>query len=63
MADKGGGGSTGTYNTSFNGIHNHVAVTTVSGVTGDGTPTLSAPAGGNTDITNKYYVLAFIMKI
>ena len=63
MADKGGGGSTGQYWTTFAGIHNHAATTSIGGVTGDGTPALSAPVGSNIDITNKYYVLAFIMKV
>jgi len=43
--------------------HNHSVVNTVGGQTGDGTPTLTAPSGANVDITNKYYVLAFIMKL
>lgn len=43
--------------------HNHSVVNTVGGQTGDGTPALTAPSGANVDITNKYYVLAFIMKL
>lgn len=45
-----------------NNTHNHGATTSVNGVTGDGTPALSAPNGGPVNITNKYHVLAFIMK-
>ena len=48
-------------NTSTN-THNHGAITSVNGVTGDGTPALSAPNGAPVNITNKYHVLAFIMK-
>jgi len=43
--------------------HNHAASTILGGQTGDGTPTLSAPNGSSVDITNKYYTLAFIMKL
>ena len=43
--------------------HTHAAQTLLSGTTGDGTPALSAPQGANVDITNKYYTLAFIMKL
>ncbi|QDP52766.1 MAG: hypothetical protein Unbinned838contig1000_17 [Prokaryotic dsDNA virus sp.] len=64
MADKGGGNSVGQYWTTWAGIHNHQATTNISGQTGDGTSSgLSAPNGANVDITNKYYVLAFIMKL
>jgi len=43
--------------------HNHTVSNTMGGQSGDGTPALSAPNGGNINITNKYYVLAFIMKV
>lgn len=43
--------------------HNHAANTTIGGQTGDGTPQLSAPNGANVDVTNKFYTLAFIMKL
>ena len=43
--------------------HNHTATTSIGGVTGDGTPTLTAPQGANVNITNKYYILAYIMKV
>jgi microcystin-dependent protein len=46
-----------------NYTHNHNVSNTMGGQSGNGTPALSAPNGGNINITNKYYVLCFIMKM
>ena len=65
---RGGGGQwfNPLTNSGFNTnqvTHTHAISNNMGGVSGDGTPALSAPQGGNVNITNKYYVLAFIMKL
>ena len=65
---RGGGGSwfspltNNNLNTNLH-THTHSISNTMGGVSGDGTPALSAPQGANVNITNKYYVLAYIMKL